>query len=146
VKTPTKLIIAALALGSVAWLALAQDDNAPPPRRQRPPREDGSGPGGPGGPMQRPMLGPLWAALDVNHDGVIDEKEIEHAAEALKKLDKNGDGKITPDEVRPPRPEGARGPGGPGFDRGPGGPPPGGGPVPPRERPQRPERPNPPTE
>jgi hypothetical protein len=73
------------------------------------------------------MPGPLFAVLDANHDGVIDAKEIEHAAEALKKLDKDGDGKITPMEVRPPRPEGMPGPGaarGPRGPRGPGGPPP----------------------
>jgi hypothetical protein len=53
-------------------------------------------------------------ALDANGDGIIDEKEIANASAALKKLDKNGDGKLTPDELRPPRPEGARGrPGGP---------------------------------
>ena len=46
------------------------------------------------------------AALDVNHDGVIDAKEIAKASKALKKLDKNHDGKLTLDELRPPRPEG----------------------------------------
>lgn len=130
-KTQTKLLIAALSLGSLAWIALAQDDNAPPPRGERPPPRDGVSPGGPGGPGrpgQRPMVAPLFAALDVNHDGVIDQREIENAPAALRKLDKNGDGKITPDEIRPPRPEGAPGPGagrGQGGPRGPGGPPPG---------------------
>lgn len=69
----------------------------------------------------RPGPGPLFAVLDANHDGVIDEKEIKHAAEAPTKLDKDGDGKITPMEIRPPRPEGMPGPG---AARGPGGPPP----------------------
>jgi hypothetical protein len=41
---------------------------------------------------------------------VIDEQEIANAPEALKKLDKNGDGKLTPDEYRPPRPGGPGGP------------------------------------
>lgn len=50
------------------------------------------------------------AALDANHDGTIDETEIANASNALKKLDKNGDGKITPEELRLQRPEG--GPGG----------------------------------
>ena len=44
---------------------------------------------------------PLFAVLDTNGDGVIDEKEIANAAESLKKLDKNHDGKITADEVQP---------------------------------------------
>ena len=37
-------------------------------------------------------------ALDANHDGVIDANEIANAPAALKTLDKNGDGKLTPDE------------------------------------------------
>lgn len=47
-------------------------------------------------------------ALDANHDGVIDETEIANASAALKKLDKNGDGKLTAEELRPPRPDGNR--------------------------------------
>jgi hypothetical protein len=43
-------------------------------------------------------------ALDTNHDGVIDEAEIANASAALKALDKNGDGKLTPDELIPPPP------------------------------------------
>jgi hypothetical protein len=48
--------------------------------------------------------GPLFAALDANHDGIIDDVEIGNASAALKSLDKNGDRKITPDELqtRPP--------------------------------------------
>jgi hypothetical protein len=46
---------------------------------------------------------PLMAVLDVNHDGVIDADEIANAAASLMKLDKNGDGKLTPDELRPQR-------------------------------------------
>ena len=43
-------------------------------------------------------------ALDVNHDGVIDADEIANAPAELKTLDKNGDGKLTQDELRPQRP------------------------------------------
>ena len=43
-------------------------------------------------------------ALDVNHDGVIDAGEIANAPAALKTLDKNDDGKLTQDELRPSRP------------------------------------------
>lgn len=48
--------------------------------------------------------GPIFAALDANHDGVIDDVEIANASVALKSLDKNGDRKITQDELenRPP--------------------------------------------
>ena len=43
---------------------------------------------------------PFIAALDTNNDGVIDAGEISKASENLKKLDKNGDGKLSPDEYR----------------------------------------------
>ncbi len=56
----------------------------------------------------RPPKHPLNAALDANGDDVISAEEIENAVAALKKLDKNGDGKLTSDELRPE--------GGPGFD------------------------------
>jgi len=52
-------------------------------------------------------------ALDANHDGVIDAAEIANASAALKSLDKNGDGKLTQDELRPPRPQGGDRPGRP---------------------------------
>ena len=55
---------------------------------------------------------PLVAAIDTDHDGVLSAKEIGNAAAALKTLDKNGDGKLTADEVRPNF--GGRGRGGPG--------------------------------
>jgi hypothetical protein len=47
------------------------------------------------------QAGPLMKALDVNGDGVLNAREIANAAKALAKLDKNDDGKITRDEVRP---------------------------------------------
>jgi Ca2+-binding EF-hand superfamily protein len=40
-------------------------------------------------------------ALDANQDGVIDAAEVARAGEALKKLDANGDGKLTEEEFRP---------------------------------------------
>ena len=45
----------------------------------------------------------LLRMLDANRDGVISAQEIAGAAAVLKKLDKNGDGKLTSDEVRPRR-------------------------------------------
>lgn len=61
---------------------------------------------------------PLLSALDTNHDGVISGKEIDGAPAALGTLDKNGDGQLTMDELRPAF-GGGRGPGG-GEGRGPG--------------------------
>ncbi len=70
----------------------------------------------------RPPPSPVIGALDANHDGVIDTQEIAHAPEALRSLDRNNDGQLTPDEYLPPR-EGLRGfrggaPGAGGFGRG----------------------------
>ena len=144
----TKVILLALALGASTCLLPAQDANPRPPG-QRPPGREG-GPGGPGGPGergggpggpggmggQRPM-NPIIEALDLNKDGIIDADEIAKASASLKKLDKNGDGKLTPDEYRPPRLGGPGGPGGPGGAGGGGRPGGQGGPGG-ESRPQRP--------
>jgi EF hand len=86
-----------------------------------------------GQPMGRGMhrVPPVFAALDTNHDGVIDADEIANAPAALKTLDKNGTGQLTIEELMGPRPHGmgmGHGPGGPGPDggQGPDGPPDGG--------------------
>lgn len=39
--------------------------------------------------------------LDANHDGDIQTLEIANAVSSLKRLDRNGDGELTPDELRP---------------------------------------------
>jgi hypothetical protein len=70
----------------------------------------------------------------VNHDGVIDADEIANAPAALRTLDKNGDGKLTPDEFAGPRPPRRGGPandGNPPPDDQPPGPPAGLPPGPP---------------
>jgi hypothetical protein len=92
-KLTYSAFLAVLALGLTSLNSFGQDG-----QRKRPE-------GAPGGPGHRPAP-PLIGALDANHDGEIDAKEIENAAVALKALDKNGDGKLTADEIRPPRPEG----------------------------------------
>ncbi|MFH1919966.1 MAG: EF-hand domain-containing protein [Planctomycetota bacterium] len=130
--------ICTIALAGVLALALGTDvvTAQPPggrerPRGQRPgpPRgQDGRGPDGRGpdgrGPEDRgpgfvPPRFPLMVALDADEDGEISAKEIENAVAALKKLDKNEDGKLAREELRPQF--GPGGPGGPGGF-GPGGP------------------------
>jgi EF hand len=44
---------------------------------------------------------PVLAALDTDHDGEISAKEMKRAPKALATLDKNGDGKLTLDELLP---------------------------------------------
>lgn len=49
---------------------------------------------------------PILAALDADGDGILSSAELANASVALQKLDKNGDGRLTPDEYRPLRPDG----------------------------------------
>ncbi len=116
----TKAIILALTIGASSSLTIAQDSPQPRPpggdipRGDQPrgdrPRGDGQ-PGGEGRPGQgrpgqpdgqffRPIPNPLFGALDINKDGVIDADELAKASESLKPLDKNGDGKIAAEELR----------------------------------------------
>ena len=60
---------------------------------------EGGREGGPRGGMMRMM--PLLSALDENSDGTISVVEMNNSSVSLKKLDKNNDGQLTEDEVRP---------------------------------------------
>jgi hypothetical protein len=66
-----------------------------------PPR-DGRPQTGPGGEGQR-AVHPLMTTLDLNGDGIVDQRELENATSALRRLDRNGDGRLTPEELRPAR-------------------------------------------
>lgn len=88
--------------------ALTRDELMPKGGRG-PGRPDGAPEGGPEGrpgPGRPPMAGPL----DANKDGTLDAAEIANAPKVLAGLDKNADGSVTRDEMRP---EGGRGPGRP---------------------------------
>lgn len=88
-----------------ALKGLAQGPERPP--SAPPPNLRGPDSGKPGGSHHRPPPpSPLLLALDADHDCVISAEEIANAAQALKRLDKNGDGQLSEDEVRPPRPPG----------------------------------------
>ncbi|MDG1511095.1 MAG: hypothetical protein P8R31_05315 [Mariniblastus sp.] len=130
----TKMMIFAVAM----TMCLAATVMAQPPGGQRGgergqrggerggPGGERGGPGGQrgGGDMGRMMqMMPVLAALDANKDGVISKSEINNAAAALRKLDKNGDGELDAEEMRPTRSEGGRSrggapEGGPGGERG----------------------------
>jgi hypothetical protein len=95
-KLDSKLMVAVLTLASSALISSAQTTYST--------ATDGGPPhGGPGrhGPRRPPLC---IAALDANHDGVIDADEIANASAALQKLDKDGDGKISLEEFLGPRP------------------------------------------
>jgi len=113
-KNQATLLLTTLALGVSTCIAGAAEGSGPPPGR-------GPGAGGYGAGGGQSPRSPLLAVLDANADGTIDADEIAKATEALKKLDKNNDGKVTPDDYRPPMPAGGRGQGGPGRSGGGGG-------------------------
>lgn len=101
-----------LTLALLAALAVTAVD-AQRPDGDRPDRGGlGAGRGGFGGRFQLPVM----KALDADGDGDLSEKEIENASVALKSLDKDKDGVVTADELRPDFGRGVEG-------RGPGGPP-----------------------
>lgn len=127
----TKMMVFAVAM----TMCLAATVMAQPPGGQR--GGERGGPGGErgqrgggergqrgGGDMGRMMqMMPVLAALDADKDGVISKSEINNAAAALRKLDKNGDGELDAEEMRPTRSEGGRSrggapEGGPGGERG----------------------------
>lgn len=67
-----------------------------------PPPPDGkAGPKDPP-PGGKPPHPPVNEALDTDHDDTISAAEIEKAQESLKTLDENGDGELSPDELRRP--------------------------------------------
>ncbi len=100
------------------------------------PRFGGRGFGGPpsgdsdrrrgGGPPPEIMIRmyPVMNTLDADNDGEISASEIENAAASLKRIDRNGDGKLTIDEMRPVYASGREGRMGPPERRGDGGRPP----------------------
>ncbi len=100
-----------------------QRGEGPPEGRRGPGGPPGfGGPGGPGrgGPGGFMAMFPVMAALDADKDGELSAEEISNAPAALRKLDKNNDGKLDAAEMRPEFPRG-------GFGGRPGdGPPPGG--------------------
>jgi EF hand domain-containing protein len=101
----TMLVFAVAALAAVAGSALqAQrpEGDRGAPEADRGPREGGPREGGRfGGPGGGRFQLPIMQALDADGDGELSEKEIENAAVALKSLDKDKNGKVSAEELRP---------------------------------------------
>ena len=74
---------------------ISLDELRMPPDGKREPKDP---------PPDKPPVPPLIAALDVDHDSTISAPELADAPESLKTLDKNGDGELSPEELRPHRP------------------------------------------
>ncbi|MBC8127112.1 MAG: hypothetical protein H8M99_08215 [Gloeobacteraceae cyanobacterium ES-bin-144] len=51
-----------------------------------------------------PMIPPLFAVIDTDKNGVLSEKEIQAAADAILKLDQNGDHEVSLEEIHLPPP------------------------------------------
>ena len=127
------LLVGVIALGMVAHVIIAAenegrgegrgrgpragrgrpDGEKPEGRPEGKPGEGQEGRGKPGGERgRRPMfhrpISPLMAALDANKDGMLDAEEIKNASAALAKL-ANEKGVITREQLRPKRPEGGKG-------------------------------------
>jgi Ca2+-binding EF-hand superfamily protein len=98
----------------IRFMAFAAQQGRPDARPGEP-RPDGR-PGAPPAGFRPPLV----SALDTDGDGQLSASEIEGAAKSLLKLDKNGDGKLGPDELfpgpggaAPPRPDARPGEGRP---------------------------------
>jgi collagen type III alpha len=99
---------------------MAQSGGQPPrpdgaPRPDGTPRPDGA-PRRPDGAPGAPPGGGLFGALDTDRNGELSTAEIVAAGSTLLKLDRNADGKLTPDEVFGGQPGGGP-PGRPGEPR-----------------------------
>jgi Ca2+-binding EF-hand superfamily protein len=102
-------MLATIVAVTLPVMASAQEDGKEKgpgrrPNMQRPGSgpEAGKLPGGfPGGPMGMMQMLPLMKVLDTDQDGSLSATEIANASKTLIQLDKNGDGVISTEEMRP---------------------------------------------
>ena len=97
-------VIAVIAVVTLPILASAQEENKERAAKRANMQRPGAGTavtGFAGGPMAMMQMLPLMKALDTDQDGTISASEIANASKALIQLDKNGDGVLSADEMRP---------------------------------------------
>ena len=116
-------MVVAIAFPMMAFAQEERKDRAPGkrPDMQRPGFVPGAG-GFPGGPMAMLQMLPIMKVLDTDQDGTLSATEIANASKALLQLDKDGDGIISAEEMRPDMskmPGGLAGPGPNGIGNGP---------------------------
>ncbi len=78
------------------FVAALEGAGDPPGRPEKPQRPGRPGQGPPPGALAR---GGLFALLDTDHDHKLSSDEMSAAPEVLKKLDKDGDGSVSADEL-----------------------------------------------
>jgi hypothetical protein len=93
-------ILLTLSLTSAA--VLSAQTTTPPPGGPR-----GGGPGGRGPGGARHGGHPIVRAIDADKNGELSAAELANAPAAIRTLDTNGDGVVSADELRPPRPANA---------------------------------------
>ena len=98
-------MLATLVAFAFPLIGLAQEDGKDKAAaRQARMERAGGGPGAggvPGGPMGMLQMLPIMKVLDTDHDGSLSASEIANASKALIQLDKNGDGIISAEEMKP---------------------------------------------
>lgn len=113
----SKAIVSLTVIASISAIVMAQPPG-PQGGSEGPGGFGGRGPGGPGGPPPSPVV----EVMDTNHDHALSAQEIKNAFRALKVLDRDGDGNLSQEEMRPEggpergRPGGFGGPEGRGRD------------------------------
>ena len=98
-------LLATLVAIAFPIMASAQEEGKEKAAGRRPNmKRPGDGPetgGFPGGPIGMLQMHPLMKILDTDKDGTLSASEIANASKALIQLDKNGDGIVSAEEMRP---------------------------------------------
>jgi Ca2+-binding EF-hand superfamily protein len=115
-KTYLQILMLLVLPAAVALAQLPPSRNNAP--NEAPPAGPPNGPAGPGQPggFAGPPPNAMFAAIDVDADGVITKNELRRAVAQLRKLDTDQDGNLTLAEVSPAGPVGPAGPAGPAWD------------------------------